>query len=91
MSVPTVKRQKSKASAGKTVRALLLELPIYGALVVGYFFAVLHFLSDWLQHLHQHQTFAYAIVAIVLVIGQAVVLEWVSTLLLRFFQGGRSE
>jgi hypothetical protein len=70
---------------------MLFEVPVYGALVVGYFFLVLHFLSGWLEHLHQHETLLYAIVAIVLVIGQAVVLEWVSTTLLRFFQGGRSE
>lgn len=85
------KGKKGRVNAGQTLRAMLIEVPIYGALVVGYFFLVLHFLSEWLDHLHKDQTFLYAIVAIVLVIGQAVVLEWVSTMLLRLFQGGRSE
>jgi hypothetical protein len=89
--VAVAKRKKSKASASATVRAMLVEVPIYAALVVGYFFLVLHFLSDWLAQVHKEHTLLYAISAIVLIIAQAVVLEWITTLLLRLFQGGRSE
>ncbi|MDQ6622060.1 MAG: hypothetical protein M3Y86_01060 [Verrucomicrobiota bacterium] len=91
MAVATKKRQKSKGQARHTVRAMLIELPIYALLVVAYFFAVLHFLGDWLGHLHQNHTVLYALVAIALVIVQAVVLESVTTWLLRLFQSGRSE
>jgi len=52
---------------------------------------VLHYLSGWLQDLHLHQVKLYALVAIVLIIGQAVVLESVTTWLLRLLRGGRSE
>ena len=83
--------RKSKAEATHTFRAMLIELPIYALLVVGYFFLVRHFLADWLGHLHGTQTTIYAIVAILLIVGQAVVLEYVTTLLLRLFRGGRSE
>ena len=85
------KRRKGKGQAKHTFRAMLIELPIYAALVVAYFFAVLHFLIDWLGHLYKTHTLLYALVAVTLVIGQAVLLEWTTTLLLRLFQGGRSE
>ncbi len=90
MDVAT-RRTKSKAEASHTFRALLIELPIYGVLVVAYFFLVLHFLADWLGNLHAHHTVLYALVSIALIIGQAVVLESVTTILLRFFRSGRSE
>ena len=89
MAVPPA-RKKGKAEASHTFRALLVELPIYGVLVVGYFFLVLHFLAGWLGDLHAHHTTVYAVVSIVLIIGQAVVLEWVTTLLLCLMRG-RSE
>ncbi len=85
------KRRKGKGHAKHTLRAMLIELPIYAVLVVGYFFAVLHFLGDWLGHLQKGHNVLYALVAIALVITQAVVLESITTLLLRLFQGGRSE
>lgn len=82
---------KGKQEASHTLRALLIELPIYAVLVVSYFFLVLHFLTGWLENLHQHHVVLYAVTSIVLIIGQAVVLEWITTMLLRLFRGGRSE
>jgi hypothetical protein len=74
----------------KTLRAFLIELGVYAILVVGYFFLVLHFLGGWLLQLEMHHRYTYAGVAILLIIGQAVVLENVTTLLFRFLRG-RSE
>lgn len=82
--------RKSKAEASHTFGALLVELPIYTVLVVAYFFLVLHFLADWLGDLHKNHTLLYSLVAIALIIGQAVALESVTTWLLRLFRG-RSE
>ena len=79
-----------KADAAKTLRAFLIELAIYALLVVAYFFLVLHFLGGWLQQLEIHHRNAYGGVAILLIIGQAVLLENVTTLLLRLIHG-RSE
>ncbi|MEP6604273.1 MAG: hypothetical protein ABJB69_10020 [Spartobacteria bacterium] len=73
-----------------TLRAFLIELAVYGALVVGYFFLVLHFLGGWLYQLQLQHRYAYAGTAILLIIGQAVVLESVTTFLLRLLVG-RSE
>jgi hypothetical protein len=79
-----------KAEASKALRAFLVELLVYAIFVTGYFFLVLHFLSGWLQDLHLHHVKIYALVAIVLIIGQAVLLESVTTWLLRLIRG-RSE
>jgi hypothetical protein len=79
-----------KSEPAKTLRAFLIELAIYALLVVGYFFLVLHFLGGWLHQLDIHHRYTYAGVAILLIIGQAVVLENVTTLLLRLLRG-RSE
>jgi hypothetical protein len=82
---------RSKTEARKTLRAFALELVIYAALVTVYFFAVLHFLGGWLVQLETQHIRVYAVVAILLIIGQAVVLEAVTTGLLRLLRGGRSE
>lgn len=83
-------RKVLKTEASQTLRAFLIELAVYAVLVTGYFFLVLHYLSGWLQELHLHHVKLYALVAIALIIGQAVLLENVTTWLLRFFRG-RSE
>jgi hypothetical protein len=75
-----------KQSTAVTVRAFVIELVVYTALVVAYFFAVLHFLGGWLFQLHQHHRYTYAGVAILLIIGQAVVLQNVTTFLLRIIR-----
>jgi NADH:ubiquinone oxidoreductase subunit H len=79
-----------KKETAKTFRAFLIELGIYAVLVVAYFFLVLHFLGGWLHQLELHHRYNYAGVAILLIIGQAVVLEGVTTFLLRMLRG-RSE
>ncbi|MEY2538786.1 MAG: hypothetical protein QOG67_2526 [Verrucomicrobiota bacterium] len=79
-----------KRDAAATLRAFLVELAIYTVLVVGYFFLVLHFLGDWLFQLAAHHRYIYAGVAILLIVGQAILLENVTTLLLRLLRG-RSE
>jgi len=79
-----------KKQTATTLRAFLVELVIYAALVVAYFFAVLHFLGGWLYQLETQHRYTYAGVAILLIIGQAVVLESVTTFLLRMIRG-RSE
>jgi hypothetical protein len=81
----------TKKEKTSTLRAFLVELAVYAVFVTGYFFLVLHYLSGWLQELHLHHVQLYALVAIVLIIGQAVVLESITTWLLRLLRGGRSE
>jgi hypothetical protein len=73
-----------------TLRAFSIELVVYAGLMVGYFFLVLHFLGQWLWNLEMQHRFVYAGVAVVLILGQAVLLEAVTTFLLRLIRG-RSE
>jgi hypothetical protein len=81
---------RSKKEKESTLRAFLVELAVYAVFVTAYFFLVLHYLSGWLQELHLHHVKFYAFTAIVLIIGQAVFLESLTTWLLRLLRG-RSE
>jgi hypothetical protein len=81
---------RTKKATLSTLWPFLIELAVYALFVTGYFFLVLHFLSGWLQGLHLHHVRIYALATIVLIIGQAVLLESVTTWLLRFLRG-RSE
>ncbi len=76
-----------KKEAAQTLRAFVVELVIYAVLVVAYFFLVLHFLGEGLQQLEKNHRYAYAGIAILLMIGQAVLLQNVTTFLLRLIRG----
>jgi hypothetical protein len=75
-----------KKEAATTMRALLIELPIYALLVVVYFLLVLHLLGGSLGTLAKGHTLLYAGVALALVIGQALALDWVTSVLLRLLR-----
>ena len=76
-----------KQEAAKRVRAFAAELAIYAVLVTGYFFLVLHLLGGWLYRLETQHRILYAVVAILLIAGQAVVLDAVTTILFRLVRG----
>jgi hypothetical protein len=71
----------------RTLRAFAIELAVYALLVVAYFFLVLHFLGEGLRQLEVDHRYMYAGIALLLIIGQAVILQNVTTLLLRFIRG----
>ena len=79
-----------KQAAAKTLKAFAVELVVYAVLVTAYFFLVLHFLGNTLYQLEHGHRWWYALVAISLIVGQAVLLESVTTFLLRIIRG-RSE
>jgi len=79
-----------KKGTVETLRAFAIELIIYALLVIAYFFLVLHLLGQWLYQLEVYHRYMYAAVAILLIIGQAVLLESVTTFLIRLIRG-RSE
>jgi len=64
-----------------------MELAVYAVLVTVYFFLVLHLLGDWLYHLETQHRYVYAGVALLLIAGQAVVLDAVTSLLFRLLRG----
>jgi hypothetical protein len=67
----------------RTIFHLLAEVLIYAALVSAYLTLVLHFLVGWLKELSSHQPAVYALVAILLMIAQAVGLERVTSSLVQ--------
>jgi hypothetical protein len=70
----------------KSLRVFAVELAIYAVLVTVYFFLVLHLLGNWLYRLEMQHRILYAVVAILLIAGQAVVLDAVATLLFRLLR-----
>jgi hypothetical protein len=75
-----------KKESEKSLRAFAAELAIYAVLVTAYFFLVLHLLGNWLYRLDMQHRILYAVVALLLIAGQAVVLDAVTTLLFRFLR-----
>ena len=71
------------------LRAFLIEASAYSVLVVGYFYAVLRYLGDWLQHLFFAQRVTYAIVALLLIVVQGAVLEMLTRILIRWIKPRR--
>ena len=76
-----------KKDAAKSLRAFAAELGVYAVLVTGYFFLVLHVLGGWLYRLETQHRVLYALVALLLIAGQAVVLDAVTTVLFRLVRG----
>ena len=64
----------------------LAELVVYGCFVSAYFFLVLHFLGDWLKHVFDENKALYAILALALILVQGVLLEMLTTALLKLIQ-----
>ena len=78
-----------KQDTAKSLRAFAAELAIYTVLVTGYFFLVLHLLGNWLYQLETQHRVIYAFVSILLIAGQAVALDAVTTVLFRLLRRGR--
>jgi hypothetical protein len=68
------------------LRSFLIELIVYAAMVLGYFFLVLHFLGGWLHGLFEHERKWYAAAALGLIVCQGIVLEVLTRALLSLIQ-----
>ncbi|MBE2221527.1 MAG: hypothetical protein IAF02_08305 [Anaerolineae bacterium] len=64
------------------LRNFILELFVYGVLLVVYFLTVLQFLDEPLYNLFNQNLWVYAGAALLLIVVQAVVLEWVTSFLI---------
>ena len=76
----------NKPDLPRLIRNFLIELTIYGILLVIYFFAVLRFLGEPIFNLYHHNTVAYALVGLGLIVVQAVVLEAITSYLIRWLR-----
>jgi len=77
-------QKKPKVPFGAIIRNLLVELIVYGILLVVYFFIALRYLSEPLAHLFENDLVMYAILGLGLIVVQAVFLEFVTSLLFDF-------
>jgi hypothetical protein len=64
------------------LKSFIMELVVYAALVVGYYFLVLHFLGDWIFQLFKDDRKIYAATALGLIVGQGIALEALTRALL---------
>jgi hypothetical protein len=72
-------------------KAFSLELPVYAVLVVAYVCLVLHFLGGWLHELFTKERTYYAVVSVVLIVGQGFMLEILARGLLGLVKGKREK
>ena len=66
----------------KLIRSFVVEIALYAALVTGYFLLVMHLLGGWLKPLYDNDKPLYAITALLLIAGQGLLLELITTRLL---------
>jgi F0F1-type ATP synthase membrane subunit a len=59
-------------------KTFFFELALYAILLVAYFAFVLHYLGGWFKELYDHDRRLFAVMALVVMIGQTVLLEIVS-------------
>ena len=79
-------KERDEPAESVSIRSFLIELVVYAVCVVAYFFLVLHFLGGWLKDQFDHHRWVYAVVGLVIVLAQAVLLEWLTSALLRFLR-----
>ena len=80
-----------KREARRSLKAFLIELAVYAALVTAYFFLVLEFLGDWLTGIYKSDRHLYAFLALALIVFQGIALEAVTTALLGFIRSRRGD
>lgn len=83
--------ERMKGGRKPSLKTYVLEFAVYGVLVVGYYFLVLHFLGDWLFELFSRERTTYAFVALGLIGAQGILLDLVTTLLLRLITSSRGQ
>ena len=80
-----------KGNPRSLLRNFILEMILYGVLVVAYFLAVLRFLGEPLLELYNSSLPLYAVASLVLIVAQGVVLEWVTSFLINLLGLERME
>ncbi len=78
--------ETQREASAISLKAFLIELVVYAAFVVAYFALVLHYLGGWFKTLSDHHPWGYAAAGLAIVLGQAAVLEIITTALLRFIR-----
>lgn len=75
-----------KPELQKLIKNFAIELVVYGVLLVIYFFAVLRLLGDFLTNLYNNSLTIYAVLALILIVVQGVMLEALTSYLLKLLR-----
>jgi len=67
----------------KQLRIFIIELVLYGILVVVYFLVALRYMGDLLLDLFKQRPVVYAFVALLLIVAQGYILELVTSFLMK--------
>lgn len=67
----------------KQLRIFIIELVLYGILVVVYFLVALRYMGDILLDLFMQRPVIYAFVALLLIVAQGYILELVTSFLMK--------
>jgi len=72
-------------------KTFFFELLLYAILIVAYFAFVLHYLGGWFKELYGHDRDLFAVMALVVMIGQTLGLEAVSSFLIWLLRGKKKK
>ena len=75
----------------KMIRSFIVELVIYGVLVIGYFIVILRFFNNFLSDMFENNLFVYSGLALILIVAQGVLLDFVTTFLVSHFKFDEAE
>ena len=89
--MPKKRQTEAAPVSGTTAGVLIVEILVYGALVTGYLLLVLRALSPLLLAAEQRHRVVYGIASVLLMLGQGIVLEFLTTLLVGRFRRARRE
>jgi hypothetical protein len=81
--MPLEENQINRVRLKRMLRNFAIEIVIYGALVILYYFLALRLLSSPLENLFREYLPAYAIVSLILITAQGVLLESLTSFLLK--------
>ncbi|HET7511157.1 MAG TPA: hypothetical protein VFJ88_00195 [Chthoniobacterales bacterium] len=79
-----------KNEARRAIFSFAVEMIVYAGFIAAYFLLVLHLLGPSLGWIEKEHRTVYAVLAVALILGQSIVLESITTFLLRLLRG-RSE
>lgn len=85
------KKPASAPVSGTTFGVLAVEIAVYSALVTAYLLLVLRSITPLLLSLEQHHRVLYGFAAVLLMLGQGLLLEFLTTLLVGRFRRARRD
>ena len=78
--------EEKQANLSKVlIRNFIIEMLAYGLLLVAYFFLVLRFLNEPLKRMFEENLPYYTFISLLLIIIQAVLLDWVVRFIIELF------